>query len=124
MQPKVAARHLRVWRIVERRVSNPKNRAVSVAQLCQDTKVSPRTLHSVCHEFSGMSVKAYLTQERMQLALDMLHRARPGKVTVADVAISCGFAHVSRFADTFRRHHGQLPSQILYRTSARRASQH
>jgi AraC-like DNA-binding protein len=76
---RAAARHLRVWRIIERRVSNPKNRAVSIAQLCQDAKVSPRTLYIVCREFSGMSAKAYITRKRMQIAFEMLLRAGPEK---------------------------------------------
>jgi AraC-like DNA-binding protein len=66
-----------------------------------------------------MSAKAYITRKRMQIAFEMLLRARPGKNTVAEVAISCGFDHASRFADTFRRHHGKLPSQILDRRTLR-----
>jgi AraC-like DNA-binding protein len=124
LQPEAAARHLRAWRIIERRVSNPKNRAVSIAQLCRAAKVSPRTLYTVCREFSGMSAKAYITRKRMQIAFEMLLRVRPGQITVAKVAISCGFDHAGRFADTFRRHHGKLPSRILHRTSGRRSSRH
>ena len=122
MLEEMASRHLRVWRIIERRVRNPKNRAVSIAELCRDAKVSARTLYVVCREFSGLSAKAYITQKRMQIAFDMLRRARPGKTTVAEIAISCGFNQVGRFAGDFRRHHGKLPSQILHGSSGRRTA--
>jgi AraC-like DNA-binding protein len=42
-----------------------------------------------------------------------LRAARPGEVTVAEVAAKWGFWHLGRFASTYRATFGELPSQSL-----------
>ncbi len=108
-------RHLRVWQIIERHATDPMSDR-SIKELCQEGDVSVRTLHNVCHAFTGLSVKAYIRQQRLKLALEMLRKGQPGGTTVTKVATFCGFYHLSRFADIFRDQHGELPSLILRQT--------
>jgi len=110
-------RRLRVWVAIERYVSDPLSGRVTLDQLCQETGASKRMLHDVCHAFSGLSVKAYIQRQRMQLAHDMLGRADPEQTTVARVAIFCGFYHLGRFSGAFRDHYGEPPSVVLRRDS-------
>lgn len=120
VQSVIMERRLAVWQAIKRYATNPLwGTSGSIEQLCQQTGVSARTLNSVCHTFSGLPVKAYIVEQRLQLALDMLHRAQPGQTTVTEIATFCGFQHLGRFSGIFRSYHGQLPSLILRRVRAR-----
>lgn len=114
VQSVIMERRLAAWRAIERYAANPLcSSRGCVEQLCRATGVSPRMLLDVCRAFSGLSVKAYIRERRLKLALDMLHQAQPGQTTVTDVATFCGFDHLGRFSGTFRSYHGQLPSLVL-----------
>ena len=89
-------RRLRVWAAIERYASDPKSGRVTLDQLCQETGASKRMLHDVCRAFSGLSVKAHIQRQRMQLARDMLVRAKPEQTTVTRVATFCGFYQLGR----------------------------
>jgi AraC-like DNA-binding protein len=115
MLPAVMERRLRVWNIIQHHASNPLSGFPTIQELCQQTGASERMLRDVSHAFSGRSVMAYITQERLHLARVMLERGRPQEVTVTDVATFCGFHHLSRFSRDFRDCHGELPSRILRR---------
>lgn len=106
-------RHNRVWQLLQRHASDPRSGNLTRNQLALNFGVSPRTLHTVCYSFAGLSVGAYIRQQRLRLAFDMLQRARPATTTVTAVAMFCGFCDLGRFAGAFRDFHGQLPSLVL-----------
>jgi len=108
-------RRLRVWAAIERYATDPQSGCVTLDQLCKETGASKRMLHDVCRAFSGLSVKAWIQRQRMQIARDMLVRAKPEQTTVTRVATFCGFYHLGRFSRTFRDHHGEPPSVALRR---------
>ena len=66
-------RHMRIWSAIERYAADPRLGAGSTRQLCQETGASARSLYDISHAFSGLSPSAYIKQQRLQLALDMLH---------------------------------------------------
>ena len=111
----IAERRLRAWAAIEQCAADPRRGACSIPRLCQETGVSARTLHNVCREFGGRSVKAYVTQRRLQLAVEMLDRAQAAQTTVTNIATFCGFTHLGRFSKAVRNNHGHLPSLILRR---------
>ncbi|NAZ86881.1 AraC family transcriptional regulator [Kineococcus indalonis] len=63
---------------------------------------------------TGLTPHRYLSALRMDRAARLL---RSTDLAVLDVAVSCGYAGTSHFADAFRRHHGATPS--AYRSAHR-----
>jgi AraC-like DNA-binding protein len=57
----------------------------------------------------GQPVMTYLTELRVQLAVDLLHR---GDLTVAEVATAVGYESSASFTRVFKRHHGIPPRQV------------
>ena len=60
-------------------------------------------------ELLGQPVMGYLTELRMQLAVDLLHRS--GR-TVSDVATAVGYESEASFSRVFKRHLGTTPRQV------------
>jgi AraC-like DNA-binding protein len=61
----------------------------------------------------GVSPTAYLRDVRLRRVHADLHAADPARHTVAEIALRWGFAHLGRFAATYRRRYGCAPSQTL-----------
>jgi AraC-like DNA-binding protein len=68
-------RHIRIWSAIERLAADPRLGAGSIGELCQITGASARSVYDISRAFSGLSPSAYIKQQRLQLALDMLRRA-------------------------------------------------
>lgn len=88
--------------------------ALYVSELANSTGVSYPTLHRIFIDLFGMSPNRYL-------ALKRLYKARRGLLsgeyeTVSEAATSCGFWELGRFAQAYRHHFGELPSQALSNT--------
>ncbi|MEB3319062.1 MAG: AraC family transcriptional regulator [Cyanobacteriota bacterium] len=73
---------------------------------------SRRSLHYAFQERFGCSPMQWIRQQRMQMALQRLQNSASG-VTVASVAVSCGYRSQSRFRIDFERAYGRKPSAVL-----------
>ena len=51
----------------------------------------------------------YVTDVRMQLAVDLLHR---GEATVAEIATAVGYESDASFSRVFKRHVGRPPREL------------
>jgi transcriptional regulator GlxA family with amidase domain len=85
----------------------------SVSELAKRLGVSVRLLHQVFSQRMGVPPRRYAQSLRLSRARADLRDARPGEVTVAEVAAKWGFWHLGRFASTYRATFGELPSQSL-----------
>jgi AraC-like DNA-binding protein len=56
---------------------------------------------------------AFLRERRLDRAHVQLAEASAGSLRVTDVALRCGFQHLSEFAARYRERFGCLPSQTL-----------
>lgn len=56
---------------------------------------------------------AYLKQCRLDMARKMLLAGSRDGATVTEIAFSCGFSHLSKFAYDYRQCFGELPSETL-----------
>lgn len=94
-----------VLKLLQARLDDPP----SITELCIIVGARERTLHLSCVEAFGRPPAALLAELRLNAA----HRSlsRPGKDTsVTKVASRYGFVHFGRFAATYRRQFGELPS--------------
>ena len=84
-----------------------------MAQLCDVTGVSERSLRNACHAVCGTSPKRYLTRRRLEAVRLALARARPGEDTVTRIATEFGFFELGRFAGMYSSVFGEHPSDTL-----------
>ena len=92
------------------------SRQLTMPALCAAIGVRERTFRVCCHEFLGMNPTRYVLLRRMNLARAALRRADPKTVSVAEIARSCQFSELGRFAVTYRTVFGELPSATLRST--------
>jgi len=92
-------------------------RHLCIPQLCADIGVPERTLRMCCAEFLGMSPTHYSLLRRLNMARSALRRADPANASVAEIARSCQFHELGRFAVTYRTTFGETPSATLRRRS-------
>lgn len=86
---------------------------IQLAQLCDVTGVSERSLRNACYAVCGTSPKRYLTRRRMEAVRHALVSASPGEATVTRIATDHGFFELGRFAATYSLLFGERPSQTL-----------
>ncbi|MBM9466553.1 AraC family transcriptional regulator [Nakamurella leprariae] len=102
-----------VARVVDHVQAHPEQ-ALSLADLARIGAVGARALQEGFRAEFGMSPTAYLRSVRLErVHADLL--AAPAGATVTAVATRWGFAHLSRFAEQYRRRFGQAPSATLHR---------
>lgn len=63
-----------------------------------------------------MGVIAFLRTRRLDALHALLLDADPETTSVTDEAFRLGFAHLGRFAGSYRRRFGALPSETLARS--------
>jgi transcriptional regulator GlxA family with amidase domain len=81
---------------------------VPLSELTQRTGVSQRQLERLCKRYLGATPAQYYVQLRLERARRML---RQTDMSVAEVAIACGFVSLSHFAKVYRRHYGLSPRE-------------
>jgi AraC-like DNA-binding protein len=88
-------------------------RAFTVADLAQIAGISVRSLQEGFRRHVGCTPMSYLQQVRLARVHEALQRADPSRVTVATLAHRWGFAHLGRFASSYRARFGETPSETL-----------
>src|SRR3546814_17976402 len=84
--------------------------------------VSGRWLHSSFQQFRNTTPMNYLKNHRLAKARAMLCANAGRQLTVTEVALNCGFTHLSRFAHDYLNSFGEHPSATSTRQSACRAT--
>ena len=87
----------------------------TTSEICASIRVPERTLRVCCSEFLGMSPTRYMLLRRLNMARSALRHADPVTATVAEIARSCQFSELGRFAVTYRTAFGERPSTTLSR---------
>ncbi|NJM98384.1 MAG: helix-turn-helix transcriptional regulator [Phormidesmis sp. RL_2_1] len=108
MKPDTVARLHQAAAMVRSRLENPP----SQTELAREIGMCERSLRRGFKQLFGMTIVAYLTQQRLQQAEQTL---REGDCTVTEVANQVGYAHLGHFAAAFKKHFGITPSQCMAR---------
>lgn len=80
---------------------------ISLIDIASAARVSLRTLNHLFHRYRDASPMNVLRNLRLDAARAMLLRGTAESVTEA--AFACGFSHLGRFAEYYRRRFGELP---------------
>jgi AraC-like DNA-binding protein len=88
---------------------------IAIGDLAQAAGVSVRSLFNGFRRFRGSTPMAYVKALRLDLAHGELLRADPSEKSVTDIALACGFTHMSKFARDFQSRFGERPSVVLGR---------
>lgn len=89
---------------------------INLSDLIEASGVSARSLHAGFRRFRDVTPMGYLKNHRLALARTALKRAHDTGVSVTDVALGCGFNHLSKFARDYSRRFGERPSTTMRRT--------
>jgi AraC family ethanolamine operon transcriptional activator len=85
---------------------------LSVAALCRAAGVSRRTLEYAFRERFELSPNAYMLARRLDGVRAELRQSHDGQ-SITCIANEWGFSHLSRFATSYRRQFGELPSRTM-----------
>ncbi len=83
----------------------------TVGSLASRAAMSRSAFAARFRQLLGQPVMGYLTELRMQLAVDLLHRSDR---TVAEVATAVGYESDASFSRVFKRHLGTSPRQLRH----------
>ena len=108
-----AQRNARIIDGLNRMIESCPEEFPSMAVVCRKLGIADRTLRRVCDLCLGISPTGYCRLRRMQLVRRALRNAVPGKVTVTQLARQHGFHEPGRFATSYQKFFGELPSTTL-----------
>ena len=100
-------------RLAEEYMRDNASKAMTVNDIAGKVGVAMRTLHKGFQRYRNYSVSEFLRNERLSLARRELATARQRNLSVTDVAYSCGFLHLSKFAVSYQKKYGEKPSDTL-----------
>ncbi|WP_411817204.1 AraC family transcriptional regulator [Hyphococcus sp. DH-69] len=87
--------------------------SIGLSDMTAISGVSARSLHTGFQQFRNTTPMRYLKEYRLQLSRKRLKEAVDRNESVTDVAMACGFTHLSKFARDYNELFGELPSQTL-----------
>ena len=94
------------------------SKPLRIGDIAAALQVGMRQLQSAFHETTGMTPWARLTLIRLDQARLRLLSASIGD-SVTTIALDCGFSHLGRFSQAYRRQYGENPSDTLRTTRLR-----
>lgn len=86
---------------------------ISLDEMIAVSNVSARSLHAGFRRFRDTTPMNYLKRHRLNLAHRQLRAAADMGLSVTQVALDCGFTHLSKFAHDYYERYGELPSATL-----------
>ena len=81
--------------------------------LAGEVGVSLRTLRYSFQQVLGINPWQYIKLRRLTATHMALQRAHPDSATVTEIAMRCGFSHMSYFARDYRKQFDEFPAQTL-----------
>lgn len=85
----------------------------NVVELAEEVGASGRWIRAAFNQRFGMPPSAWFRVRALHGVRRELTSANPSQTSVTEIAMNWGFWHLGRFAGTYRRHFGELPSETL-----------
>ena len=86
---------------------------INVNQVAAAVNVSRRTLSQGFERYRNYTASQFLREERLAIVRKELLTARERNLSVTEIALNCGFLHLSKFATAYRKRFGENPSDTL-----------
>ncbi|MCU1761608.1 AraC family transcriptional regulator [Pseudomonas sp. 14P_8.1_Bac3] len=86
-------------------------------ELARQAQMSLRSLYSLFERNAGTTPKNYIRQKRLERINACLSDPTCNVRNVTEVAMDYGFVHLGRFAESYRKQFGELPSNTIKRRS-------
>ena len=106
-------------RRVEEFIHEQAQAPITLEEMIVVSGVSARSLHAGFRRFRNTTPMLYLKNHRLDLARRQLREGADTGVSVTEVALACGFTHLSKFARDYLERFGERPSMTLKRMSGR-----
>jgi AraC-like DNA-binding protein len=84
-----------------------------LSEIARHNGMSLRSLQAGFQRYVGSSPGRWLRSERLDKVHAALSNAAPGTLTVTEVALQWGFAHLGEFAAQYKTRFGKCPSDVL-----------
>lgn len=107
------ARQIKIVKKAEEYMHHHLHNPIKISEICRMTNTSERVLEYAFNKIYGLSPKRFLTVLRLNKARKQLLGSSAYDVNVTNIAMSCGFRHMGRFAAEYKSMFGELPSQTL-----------
>ncbi|QIB66804.1 AraC family transcriptional regulator [Kineobactrum salinum] len=88
---------------------------IALADIALACNISERSLQAGFRKFRNTSPMAYLRNCRLSLAREQIEAGAEDMTQITDIALDCGFTHLSKFSRHYFQRFGELPSQTLRR---------
>ncbi len=115
--PALSRRRMAVER-VRRFIHEHLAESMTLAELCQHAHLQARSLEYGFRDLVGLSPFKYIKMLRLAEVRRRLQASNPAERSVSELALDCGFCHLSQFAADYKRVFLESPS------ATRRASEH
>lgn len=102
-------------RNVEQYIRSNADQPLTLRDLAGVAGVSERTLQAGFRRFRQTTPMEYLRDYRLDLAHQGLVAGAAGGRSVTDIALTCGFNHLGKFAKCYRARFGETPSETRRR---------
>ena len=99
---------------IERNLTDP----IRLSDLSRHAHTQARSLEYGFREVLGVSPMAYVRATRMQRARHLLRTTAVRTRSISEIALDCGFWHLSQFAVDYKRLFGESPSVTFRRTES------
>jgi AraC-like DNA-binding protein len=91
---------------------------ISLEQLAELARVSPRTLYGLFEKHVGSTPKHFIRQKKLEKVHARLSDPSVRVRNITEVALDYGFLHLGRFSECYKSTFGELPSDTLRRREA------
>ncbi len=113
----VSKARTRVAKLAHEYIEDHYAEAVHMADLCRVTAVGSRTVQRSYREYFAITVSNYHQTVRLDSARRQLASAKLEETSVTRIAMDSGYEHLGRFSVDFHRRFGQVPRNVLERTT-------
>ncbi|HEX2492791.1 MAG TPA: helix-turn-helix domain-containing protein [Steroidobacter sp.] len=101
-------------------IHDNQNEPITLSDLCRHVHMQPRSLEYGFREMLGLTPMAYVKTLRLHRVRRLLQSGVASARSVSDIALDCGFWHLSQFAVDYKKYFGECPSATSRRTLALR----
>ena len=106
-------------RRVEKYIADYYATPIQLSEMAECASISVRALQNGFRRFRNTTPMEYLRDYRLNMSRQKLESDRDADLNITQIASSCGFSHLSKFAKCYRQRFGETPSETRKRSLVR-----